>query len=178
MDKSTAELTVEYIKEHPHVKHCLKKGLINYSALARLISRELRLEKSSSKEAILVAARRYKETLKQETSAEDRIKDLMRGSEIEIRNRISVIILSKGINTEKLAEIQVKAKKENGTILVAEGSMSYTVIMQEKYVEHFQNAFANGVLKRKKGLAMVILKSSPEIEHTPGVVAFLASLFA
>ena len=57
--KSTTELTIEYIQDRPFIKSCLKKGLINYSSLARLISSDLKIEKKSSMEAILVAARRF-----------------------------------------------------------------------------------------------------------------------
>ena len=57
MDKTTAELTTEYIKQHPAIKSCLKKGLLNYSSLSRLISKELNIGKKTSKEAILIAAK-------------------------------------------------------------------------------------------------------------------------
>ena len=56
--KNTTELTHEYVHEHPHIKHCLKQGLINYSSLARFIAKELDIEKKTSKEAILIAAGR------------------------------------------------------------------------------------------------------------------------
>ena len=55
-EKSIAVLTREYIKTHPSIADCLGDGLINYSALARKISKELAIKKE---EAILIAARRY-----------------------------------------------------------------------------------------------------------------------
>ena len=90
MTKSTAELTVEYIQEHPHIKNCLKKGLINYSSLARLISKESKIEKKSSKEAILIAARRFQDKLKKELGNELKIKTLLSKSEIGIKNKIQI----------------------------------------------------------------------------------------
>ena len=74
MEKTTAEITVEYIKEHSDIKSCLKKRLLNYSSLSRLIAKELDIEKKTSKEAILIAARRFREKLKKELDHEKDIK--------------------------------------------------------------------------------------------------------
>lgn len=104
MNKSTTELTIDYIKEHPHIKNCLKKGLINYSSLARLISKELKIEKTSSKEAILIAARRFQEKLKKELVNEQKIRTLLSKSEIDIKNKINVLILSKHIDLDYIIE--------------------------------------------------------------------------
>ena len=73
MEKNTTEMTNEYINEHPHIKNCLKRGLINYSALARYIAKELDIEKKSSKEAILIASRRKQDSLKKEFGPEKEI---------------------------------------------------------------------------------------------------------
>src|SRR3989344_7315757 len=104
-EKTTTDLTIEYIKEHPDIKNCLKKGLINYSSLARLISKELELEKKTSKEAILIAARRFRDKLKQELGQEKKIKELLSKSDVDIKNKITVFILEKGINLDYIDDI-------------------------------------------------------------------------
>ena len=63
---NTAELTEQYIESHKSIKDCLKHGIINYSSLSRKISRDLRIEKKSSKDAILIAAIRYTKKVKSE----------------------------------------------------------------------------------------------------------------
>ena len=178
MTKSTAELTVEYIKEHPHIKNCLKKDLINYSSLARLISKELRIEKKSSKEAILIAARRFQEKLKKELSNERKIKILLSKSEIDIKNKIGVLILSKNTDLDYIIEFQKDVKKENGTMYVLEGTDNYTFIAQEKYVQKLLKKFESNILKSNKELAIINFKSSEEIEEIAGVVSYITSLFA
>ena len=114
MDKTTTEITHEYIKEHVDVKSCLKKGLINYSSLSRMIAKELNIEKKTSKEAILIAARRFKEKLKSEINNEKKIKTLLAESEIEIKNKITIFIFEKGLNFDQLYGIEKQIKKESG----------------------------------------------------------------
>ena len=63
MKNSIQKRTEEYIKHHPSIKDCLKKDIVNYSALARLISKELKIK---SIEAISVACRRYQEKIKKD----------------------------------------------------------------------------------------------------------------
>lgn len=177
MQKSTTELTNEFIKEHPDIKSCLKKGLINYSSLARFIAKDLNIEKTTSKEAILIAARRFEEKLKKDISYEKKIKDLLSNSEIEIKNKICVFILEKNIYFEKFIEIQKIIRKESGTLFISEGSNNYTIIVQERFSGLIEKSFKLKIIKKTKDLALINFKSPKEIEQTRGVVSYLTSLF-
>lgn len=177
-EKSTAELTMEYIKEHPDIKTSLKKDLINYSSLARLISKELGIEKKTSNEAILIAARRFQEKLKSEMSYEKKIKELLSKSEIEIKNKIIVFILEKNLNMDNIESVQKTIRKEFGTLYLLQGSDNYTLITQEKFLGVIEDKFSHSIIKIQKELALIIIKSLKEIEATKGVVAYLTSLFA
>lgn len=177
MEKTTTELTQEYIKEHPYVQSCLKKGLINYSALSRLIAKELNIEKKTSKEAILIAARRFQEKLKQEMMTEKAIKDLLKNSTVEFKNKITVFVVQKTINLDLHEETQT-IRKEFGVIYTIEGSDHYIIITQEKYVSLVERKVKDLLIKKTTDLALLMLRSPKEIEHIKGVAAFLASLFA
>ncbi|MBI2665475.1 ACT domain-containing protein [Candidatus Woesearchaeota archaeon] len=178
MEKNTTEITNDYINEHPHIKHCLKKGLINYSALARYIAKELDIGKKSSKEAILIAARRKQDSLRKEFGQEKEISRLLSNSEIEIKNKIVVFILKKSINFDLLEDIQSKIKKESGCSYILEGSDNYTIITQEKYVQLIEKSTKSEMIKLNKNMVLINIKSSKDIETIPGVVSFLTSLFA
>ena len=172
--KTTAELTIEYIKSHPNIKSCLKQGLINYSSLARQISKELKIEKKTSIEAILVAARRFQDKLSKEKVYEKKIKELLHNSEIEIKNKIVVFIVKKSINQELFQKIQSEA----GLFSVLEGSTSYTVITQEKNASQLEKKLKGFIIKSTKDLALINIKSGKDIENIPGIIAYLTSLFA
>lgn len=177
MEKTTAELTQDYVKEHPHIQSCLKKGLINYSALARLIAKELDIEKKTSKEAILIAAIRFRALLKKEVSVERAIKDILSHSTLEFKNKIIVFVLHKTINFDICKEMQT-IRKEFGVIYLLEGSDHYVIITQEKYAHIIEHNAKGFIVKKTGGLALLMLRSPKEIEQIKGVTAFLASLFA
>ncbi|MBN1385558.1 ACT domain-containing protein [Candidatus Woesearchaeota archaeon] len=178
MKKNTTDITNEYIDNHPYIKNCLKKGLINYSALARHIAKELSIEKKSSKEAILIAARRKQESLKKEFSQEREISKLLFDSEIEIKNKVVVFILEKKIDFDLLEKIQLKIKNESGFSYILEGSDNYTVITQEKYIHLIEKNVKTAIIKSNKGMVLINIKSPKNIETIPGVVSYLTSLFA
>lgn len=178
MDKTTTELTNEYIKEHPDIKSCLKKGLINYSSLSRLIAKELDIEKKTSKEAILIAAIRFREKLKKEVSHEKKIKELLARSEIDIKNKIVIFIMDKNLNFDYIGEVQKQIKKEYGVFYILEGSDNYIIITQEKYSHLIENRLKLKIIKKNQGLVLIYFKSAREIEQTHGVISYLTSLFA
>ncbi|MBI2655964.1 ACT domain-containing protein [Candidatus Woesearchaeota archaeon] len=177
MNKSTTEITSEYIKEHADIKSCLKKRLINYSSLARLISKELNIEKKTSKEAILIAARRFQEKLKQEINYEKKIKNLLADSEIEIKNKITIFVLEKDLDFVQLREVENFIKKDSGVFYLLEGSGHYSIITQDKYAKICQAKLGRKVITRHENQALINYKSSKDIEYVPGVVAYLTSLF-
>jgi len=150
MEKNTSELTNEYIGKHPYIKNCLKKGLINYSSLARHIAKELGIEKKTSKEAILIAARRTHERLKKTVKFEKEIHTLLLNSEIEIKNKIVVFILEKTLLSDSLEKMQIQIKKLSGTSYVLEGSDNYTIITQEKFIQLIEKNFKNKIIKSNK----------------------------
>ncbi|MCX6773549.1 MAG: ACT domain-containing protein [Candidatus Micrarchaeota archaeon] len=178
MEKNTAELTNEYIDGHPYVKNCLKKGLINYSALARHIAKELGIGKESSKEAIMIAAIRARDRLRKELAQEREILDLLSKSEIEIKNKMVVFILEKGISFDLIENIEAQIKKESGLSYVLEGSNNYTLITQGKFAQLIKEKLKYRIMKIDNGMVLINIKSQKEIETIPGVISYLTSLFA
>ncbi len=176
--KSTTELTKEYIKEHPSIKNCLGMGLINYSALSRHIALELRIEKKTSMEAILVAARRFQVELGKDRSQAEQIKNLLAQSEVELRNKIAVVIVEKSINLGPVGDFQKMVNQEHNLFYFLEGSDNYTLIVQDKYLALLESKLRGKIVKKHQNLALIMIKSAKEIETQLGVIAYLTSLFA
>ena len=174
---TTTELTNQYIERHQAVKQCLKDGLINYSSLARKIVKDLHIEKSSSKEAILIAARRYSEKIKPERIRENEIRTLLSQSELEIKNKIVVIIIEKNEYYKKRKELQKQNSVDQNNVQVIEGANHVTLITTEKYHDGIKKLF-NGIVKTNKELVQITLKSPATIEKTPGVLSYILFLFA
>jgi len=175
---TTSELTEKYLEEHPSIKDCLKHGVINYSKLSRKIAKELDIEKKTSLEAILIACRRYEAKLKDEKILEDKILNILKKSELEIKNKIVVAIIDKKSYTGNLDEIEKKIRKTADVFYAIEGTKVFTIIFSEKYLEDLQTLFGKTIIKISKNLAMITIKSPKDLENTPGVIAFVSSIFS
>ncbi len=173
---TTTELTENYIAQHLSIKECLKRGLINYSALARHIAKELNIQKTTSKEAILIAAIRYREKIKPQDT-EKHIAKLVNESSIELKNNIMIYILDKSIYPDSLIEIEKAIKKERGLFFAVEGTKTITLIVQKNYAELISKRFKASILNTKENLSLIILTTSTAIEHTPGIVSYISGLF-
>jgi len=175
---TTTELTEQYLEEHPSIKDCLKHGIINYSKLSRKIAKELNIEKKTSLEAILIACRRYEAKLKNEKILENKILDILKRSELEIKNKIVVAIIDKKSYMGNLIEIEKKIQKTADVFNAIEGTKVFTVIISEKYLEDLQTLFDKNMIKISKNLAMITIKSPKDLENTPGVNAYIFSMFS
>jgi hypothetical protein len=174
---STTELTIKYLEEHPSIKDCLKYGIINYSRLSRKISKEIKIEKKTSIEAILMACRRYALKLKKEQVLEDRIIEILKKSELEIKNKIIVAIVNKKISLERLIDIEKKVRKNGDILYTIEGTKVYTIITSEKYLDELNKWYEKDIIKITKNLAIINIKSPQELENMPGVNAYIFSMF-
>ena len=173
---TTTELTEKYLTEHPSIKDCLKNGIINYSKLSRKIAKELEIEKMASIEAILIACRRYEVKLKDEQILEKKILNILKKSELEIKNRIITVIIDKKIYIKNLIEIENKIRRTADTFYAIEGTKVFTIITSEKYLDELKTLFEKSIIKISKNLAMITIKSPEDLENTPGVISYISSI--
>jgi hypothetical protein len=174
---TTAELTENYLSKHPSIKDCLKEGIINYSKLARKIAKDLDVESKTSMEAILIAARRYEQKIKSEKVREEKIIEILTKSELEIKNKIIVVIVEKANISDKLIELEKNIKKNEDIIYLIEGTKTYTIITSEKYDKIVYEKLKNKIIKITKDQVMIIMKNPKGIEETTGFTAYLYSRF-
>lgn len=172
---TTTELTEKYIREHASIKDCLKKGLINYSALSRLVAKEYELENKMSNEAILVAARRFKDKIKHKP-IEDKVLSLFKNSNIEIKNNVVIFTLEKYVYPDSLIDIEKKIKKGKALFFSIEGAKTITLIVQKQSEGLIEGDFRKYILSKEENLSLVTI-TSPGIERTPGAVYYISGLF-
>jgi aspartokinase len=168
--KTTAEITKEYIDTHPSIKDCIRNNLINYSKLAEKIAAEMHIEKKTSKDAII-------EQLKPDKVHETQVMSILKNSELEIKNKIVVVIIRKTVPPKILLQIEEMIKKEQDIFYSIEGSTAITVITTLKYKDPLTRMLGAEIIKMSADLAMITIKSPQELETTPGVIAYLYSLF-
>ena len=168
-------ITEKYIQDHKSIKECLKKGLINYSSLSRLIIKEMNLSKKVSKEAVLIASRRYKEKIKTK-SMDDDIIHLFKNSNIEIKNNITVFTIDKNIYPDSLIEIEKEIKTSKNLFFAIEGTKSITLIIQKQNKDLILKKFKNNILTKSEDLSLITL-TSEGIWEIPGAVNYISGLF-
>jgi len=172
------KLTEKYINEHPSIKDCVRKGLINYSALTRKIVEDSNLEIKKNFDAILIACRRYFRKVRKGKLLEDKVKDILKQSKLGVKNKIIVALVQKDVYFGHLLELHKMVKNKAEVFDVIEGSSTMTLITAEEFKDSIKKLFKNKIIKITENLAEVTLKSSKDLEETPGVIAYLTALLA
>ena len=95
--KSCANYPTDGNKVAKNLKDALKKGLINYSKLARQIADDMNIELKNF-DAILIACRRYYRKVKGEKVLEEGILDVLKRSKVEVKNKIIAVVLIKKLD--------------------------------------------------------------------------------
>lgn len=176
----------EYINSHPFVRINLFENLVNYSKLSRKIIKEKNLSENNI-DAIIVACRRiyqkYKKKNKFDSMTEQMsIEVLLKQTSLQIKNKISVVILSLSTQEDKLEKLrkhlenESKNNKQKETFHIIKGASATTVITTKEVAKRMNKAFSRNIIKRTDDLVEVILKSPAQLEDVPGVVAHLYSL--
>jgi len=169
------KLTQDYISKHPSIRDCVKKGLINYSALSREICRFYGIDNFN---AALAASRRYCAKAKTEAIHEEKIIALLRGVKLHVRNKIIVAIVEKLRNMDKFYMFKNIVKKQKGEINLIEGEDVITIITNPKFKREIKKRFKHNLLKLNENLVQLTLVFDTSIETTSGVVAYVYSLLA
>ena len=148
-----------YLKGKPYLQEALESGVVNYSALARMIGREMGTRNFDAVKAALLRLSRKLD--KNRKNMEQRVLKVLRTSRLEMRDKIAVII------THSKLDIPVIAN--------AKSASGYTYIVNSDVAEKIR---ARDVLKIQKDLSMITVISSEVLEETPGVIAYLLSALA
>lgn len=154
--KSIAEQVSEWIEKYPYIVWCLKNSLINYSSLARKIQKDTGIKNF---DAVIVAIRRYKDTIK--AIKEEKILEIMKQSTLEIKTGMNVYTV------EHFDPSVIKKLKHFHTIM---GSESTTIVTSQK--------LDITCIQKYEGLVEVRIKSPPAIEKVAGIVAVIYSKIA
>ncbi len=173
----TAKLVFEYLENHPGIKQCLKAGLINYSALARKISTELKIGGKLSFDAIMVACRRFSEKSRPSPELDSKIVKLVKGGKFEMRNRVSVFILSDdAIVWDRILDVAKAIKSKGETFHLFQGTRTITMVLDDDFAKEAEDSFSGHIIKQRKSLVQITHKTSEKIEETPGFLNFLTSI--
>lgn len=165
--------TRAYLLSHPSIRDCLARGLINHSALARLICEECDI---SSFEAVLAATQRFVPSTS--SHSEKKIRSLVKNAQVRVNNKIAVLVATPPRDFEPILALQRSIRKARGTFNVIDGSEVVTIIISEQHLHMARSALRQSIRSEVKGLSQIHLIFDEGIETTPGVVAHFYGLLA
>lgn len=155
-----SELVRVYLKNKPYTLEALEKGIVNFSALARMIQKDIGIR---NYHAIKAALRRYVSELRErDISIEKHAMSILKGSTITIRSGVSVVVTYKDLDLE----LSSKIKLNDYYIYLTYDSGELRQIQKYSAIKTHENASA------------IIIHSEEKLERLPGFVAFVASLLA
>lgn len=164
-----------YVTEMPNIKLCLKGGLINYSALTRQILKETKIPEKQF-DAVLIAARRYADKLRKQQIEKSKIMDILKKAKIELKNKIMVTTLEKGLYFDSIIDLQKRIQKQGEEINIIQGANATTIVTSQEFNKEIESLFRYKILRSTDNLVKIAIKTSRDIESTPGVIAYLYSL--
>jgi predicted regulator of amino acid metabolism with ACT domain len=159
-DKSkmtVAQNVRNHLRNKPYLLEALEKGIVNLSELSRQIQKDLKISDTS---AIKAALRRYSEELqKHKQKREEKVLQLLKRSGIAVYDRKSVVITAKEIESKTGMKVDLLDK--------------FVYLLDRNDLPARISA-----LVKHENCTMIVVHSPEELEATPGVVAFLATLLA
>jgi len=145
-----------YIEHKPYILEAIEQNIINYSALAREICKDLNLKNKDTVKAALIRSGDIYRKKKRRT--QEKAIELLRDADFSIKNKVAALHHSNFIDIKAIAY----SKTPSG----------YMFFLNE-------NVAKNSSFKRiDYDLAILHIKSSKEIENIPGAIAFILSALA
>ena len=157
---STANLVRMYLKNKPYMLEALETGIVNLSALSRLIQKDLKLK---DYHAVKAAVRRYSQRIwTARQSIEQRALSVLKGNKITILDGISIIVMDKEIDIHNRAKIKID---------------DYYIYLVDSNILK-KTKIKGNVIKKYENCSAINIHSEENVENVSGVMAFVTSLFA
>jgi len=146
-----------YLRNKPYLLEALEKGIVNLSELSRQIQQEL---KTSNTSAVKAALRRFaEEAQRHKQKREEKVLQVLKRSGMVVYDRKSVMVTNKEIDVKNALKVDLLDK--------------HVYLLDRSELPERVSA-----LVKHEDCTMIVVHSPEELEATPGVVAFLATLLA
>jgi aspartokinase len=154
---TTAQNVRSYLRNKPYLLEALEKGIVNLSELSRQVQQEL---KTGNTSAVKAALRRFAvELQRHKQKREEKVLQILKRSGMAVYDRKSVVITNREIDVENALKVDLLNK--------------HVYLLDRSDLPERVSA-----LVKHEDCTMIVVHSPQELEATPGVVAFLATLLA
>lgn len=163
----------------PCIARCVKLGVANYTATARLLQQSLeRLGDGVSTAALKMRLIRWRSRAPDHCYGLtcERLARLLAETRIELREGVTVITVPKAV-FQRIEGLIPRLMVEARLFNILQGVSGVTIIVDEEHAEALRRA-AGEALEELRGQAALILVSPREILETPGFIAYISTLLA
>ena len=176
MMATVARQVRDYIAGHPSIADALKMDIVNFSALARKITKELGIRRE---EAVLAACRRYP-VEKLRGYSEDAVRRTLQKSRIQTRTKVATITVVEGVDVlQRLGDVVEELLDENRECRLIQVSQGTVIIADDDSVSRVTKKLrSEHIISVTKGLVEISVTSPETIEKTAGLLAFLSGALA
>ena len=175
MSKITKQVK-EYLKNKPFLQEALRLEIINYSALAELIKKDLDPKIKST--SVIMALRRYQENLSKITK-----KKINYGpnAEANLKTNLHMFTVTKS-NTifSRVDKIRrIIDFKSGGVLHTVQGNYQMAIITNSGYADKVRDMLEDEeIIREDKNLVSIALKYSDELIDLPGNLFLLTKALA
>lgn len=166
-----------YIRKHPSVKDCLRRGLLNLSATARVITEQPSAKIKHDRAAIVMALRRLRMRVAARSN-EDALMRVVRSARLSTESGLGAIIFDRAKVDRELRGFQQRAQSKKETFDVVELANVTVIFCGAEEVARIKRELNAAVIKSHVGLSRVQLHFGPQIETTVGVTSFVYAILA
>ena len=178
--KNITQLVKEYITSELSIYECLKKGILNYSQLAKLISREYNLDSTA---AVKMAVKRFADTESKLEDNEDTsvIWNILSKAKVTIKGDVSIIVLQPSAEALKVVnelEQLVNISVGETLYIIREQTAIVVIIEKDKREKALKLFYKLEIIRIKENATALVVISPADIVNTAGVLNIIVSQFA
>jgi aspartokinase len=169
------------VKAKPMIYDGLIEGVISHAALAEYLQEDIESElgKKTHLPAIVMAIRRYSETLRE--TMKTRKKDFRFNSEIIMKTGLAdLTIVKTPACFDKLKKLYSLVNYSKGeTLNIIQGNYEITMVISEKHLSKLKELLkGEKILTIETNLVSLSISFSSDFLHTPGILAKVTRMFA
>lgn len=173
---TVSHVVTRVLEDMPFLEEALIRDIINYAYLAEMIKPQVEQEmrKQVKRAAIVMAIRRFRETLK--SGSVEALRVDFKESDITVRSGIFEITVVKDRNTiEHMQRLYDMVDVQKGDLLtITQGLYEITILSNSKYKPEVQKLFAKDqTLRVIDGLSSLMVKVSIEAADAVGLLYML-----
>lgn len=177
-NKKTAELVREAIKSSLFINETLKNGLINYSALTRVLLPKIQEKNPKANfQSVLITIQRYYDEVKGKKIVKE-FKEILKDSELLMKNQIVSITFERNkFVIDKINKISKNIRWDMGDILFfTQGNSEITLVIDKKNKLKL-NIIKEYILEEKDNFSILSLREPEKLKaYSKNVQGFLALL--